>query len=331
MLQDLQPTTDLGDSLENCLDKLIHDTDRFITDGSKIDMAEYNDFVANFDSNGIEIQTSVRLDDGVAAPWNWTYEDGNVVLKIRNCQKDDVIIDENSIKSTSISGKWWCEISNINVENIDEQNVQIAFKASKKMPVLISSFDDDTDPLSIFYLSILFLFIDDPKMFIELATKAAKRGQFDAIVFLWKYFQSDENEIKIHWLAVASRQYNDCQSENILAQALLSPNSPIQNIPLAEHLLIKILQTHSFESDVILLLGKLYLLDSPYKNTEKGLNLFEYAAQMFEVPEAIEYIQKAKQSHFLSNISAVDIAIISSLLAVGIGAAIYIFSRRRSR
>ncbi|OHT17024.1 hypothetical protein TRFO_12720 [Tritrichomonas foetus] len=237
---ELHQVSNLNGNINEELQKIIKITEKSVPQG-QIDFKQWNEFASNYNGK-IEVHHHVCLHD---SPWTWKYVGRYIELNIQRCKLSQIQITENSIKSPSINGKWWCQISQISsTENETDGSVNVKFLPSKKMPVLIT-LDANSDPLSIFYIAV-FCMMTKNQNFLDFFTYAAKLGQIDAQIYLWKFYnQCGNNELTIYWLATAVFQHFDEKSTIVLAQTLINKNSPLKSIPLAECLLLKLLQNYS--------------------------------------------------------------------------------------
>ena len=270
-----------------------------------------------------ELHRSALCDEFRDNPWEWCYqfEDGasRIVITLYHTDPADVTATETSVRSPTLSGRWWAPVTDVKVSDYDG-DARISFIPPVHFPVLIRN-GPNIDMLSAHFLALISITaLRDAKWFERWLIYAANLGEQNSQQDLGIYYVGlGLIDLAVYWLARCVREHNDEKAKLTLAILLWSEKSQIQNPPLAEHLLCEL--CNMGKPDAFLQLGNLLISGARGvpADVDRGLELLRRAAEEFNIPEAVEAIKAAEENQWTSTDVWLLAGVGAAAMAIGYG------------
>lgn len=262
-------------------------------------------------------------------PYKWIQSEDEINVFVYNADISSIQIDENGISSPTLSGRWWAPITQPTMI-ANSGTVMITLFSKVHFPVLIRG-GENIDPYSQFLLGMLSIHHGDSDVYLNLLYMSALRGEQNSQHYLGKHLIPLQNyNESVHWLSRAALEHQDKHATISLASLLLSHETELTNVLVAEKLYLWLCEYDVPEA--FLRLGKIYLEGIPEipQNVQRGLELLEYAANELHVPQAIKYYGEYLAEHENDEISVTDILVSLGLLGLA-SFALFSILRRRFR
>lgn len=347
-------------NIGRALHEIIANTNIY-TQPDPINLKIWNSIIQSYqDTNpDSEFHEEITISTTQNEPWSWTQDNNSIQVTLNQTRAENVVVTETQISSPRLKGTWWSPISGIEKSFDESRNSTIIrFHPSSHFVLLIKGpqnlssntsneikdinqhsstlnlseesenriqFENDIDPLSCFYLAMLSITIKRVDFFLKWGRLACSQGEPNSLHFIGRYLlQNNERDEAMNYLARATLEHKDDTATIILSDMLWSQLTFYQNPELAEHLLISLCLTGNNEA--YLALGKMYV-SGPIGigvHLEEGLRLLRIASEVFHNEEAAQIIKNSEDSLKSDHSNITDVAIASTIVALG-GFVVYKF------